>query len=228
MCDLYGSVSKYYFGDTSINDSIVAPIGENRPGTKKATIAYITVHDTASIAASATAQSHAAYVSNGGGGTSWSYTVGSDGIFFQMPEDEVSYHAGDGTRPFALEDTGIAAMGRANITLDEHGYYAINGVSTTLRPYRLVGGVEVLDETIYHTSDFNDMGIFYTVGENGNWFLGKTYYNTTYEKISNYGGNQSSIGMETCVNKGGDLYKTWQLTSYLVAKLLIKYNLATK
>ncbi len=227
-CDLYGSVSLFYFGDKTIDTSITTAIGSNRPGTLKPSIEYITVHDTASIAASATAAAHASYVKGGGGGTSWSYTVGADGIFFQIPDEEVTYHAGDGTRYFAVEDSGILATTTASeavIALDANGYYTINGTSTTLRPYKIVDGVESIDETIYTTDLINDLGIYCEVGTNGNYYLGKTWYSSLYNRIGNYGGNRNSIGIETCVNQGADLYKTWQLTASLVAGLMIKHDL---
>ena len=41
------------------------------------------------------------------------------------------------------------------------------------------------------------------------------------------GGNTASIGIETCVNLGSDLYRTWQRTAKLVASLLVKHSLDT-
>ncbi len=40
--------------------------------------------------------------------------------------------------------------------------------------------------------------------------MGPTYYNTSYNKISNRGGNLASIGIETAVNDGSDVFWTWQ------------------
>ena len=58
----------------------------------------------------------------------------------------------------------------------------------------------------------------YTI--DGKYYIGETYYSSTYEKISNRGGNNNSIGIESCITVGTDIYLTWQKTAKLVAKLL--------
>lgn len=228
MCDLYGSVSKFYFGDKTINEDIKTELSDkNRPGTKKVSTKYVCIHDTASISKTANAYAHAKYVQNGGGGTSWSYSVGSDGIYHQIPDDEVTYHAGDKTRFFALEDSKVKAIDNKKpvITIDNNGYYNINGISTKLRPYKIVDDLESIDETVYKTSDFNDFKVYYEIGDNGNYLLGKTWFSKSYNKIANYGGNRNSIGIESCVNETSDLYKTWHLLASLVARLMLNNNL---
>ena len=43
----------------------------------------------------------------------------------------------------------------------------------------------------------------------------------SYEgRICSTGGNYNSIGIESCVNEGSDLWYTWQLTAQLVARLM--------
>ena len=59
----------------------------------------------------------------------------------------------------------------------------------------------------------------------GYYYLGGHYYNTSYGYISSTGGNNNSIGMETSVREGSDLWLTWQYTSQLCAQLLLKYEL---
>ena len=39
------------------------------------------------------------------------------------------------------------------------------------------------------------------------------------------GGNLNSIGIESCVNRGSDLWYTWQVTAQLVASLMVQYDL---
>ena len=51
------------------------------------------------------------------------------------------------------------------------------------------------------------------------------YYNSSYGYISSTGGNNNSIGMETSVREGSDLWLTWQYTAQLCAKLLLEFNL---
>jgi N-acetylmuramoyl-L-alanine amidase CwlA len=53
--------------------------------------------------------------------------------------------------------------------------------------------------------------------------MGTTWwaYTQVYEgRICSTGGNYNSIGIESCVNKGSDLWYTWQLTAQLVARLM--------
>ena len=221
--DILSSVSKLFFGNNAITEYI-APLGSNRPGTIKESTEFITVHDTASSESTADALAHAKYVADlGGGGTSWHYSVGNDGIYHQMPDNEVAYHAGDGTDvKYGLLKTKVLAeeVEDVKITIDAEGYYLINNKNTGIKAPTNNG-------YILKTSAINDIGIHYVVGDDGYYYLGKTYYNGTYQKISNYGGNNNSIGIETCVNQGSDLYMTWQKTANLVAKLLMENNLDT-
>lgn len=43
--------------------------------------------------------------------------------------------------------------------------------------------------------------------------------------IANRGGNNNSIGIESCINEGTDIYYTWQKTAKLVANLLYNNSL---
>ena len=107
----YGFID-FYTGISVTPIDLITPLDsasghDNRPGTLKPSIEYVCVHDTADTGA--TAYQEANYVYGGGGGTSWHYTVDSTTIYHQIPNEEVAYHAGDGTRFFALLDTGIKA-----------------------------------------------------------------------------------------------------------------------
>ncbi|HQC74624.1 MAG TPA: N-acetylmuramoyl-L-alanine amidase, partial [Bacilli bacterium] len=139
-----------------------------------------------------------------------------------------AYHAGSGSREFALQDTGIDASCYGNsapiISFDSNGYYAINGVSTSLRPYSDFDGT-VKDNTNYTTSQITEFGIYWTIGANGHYYLNKTYFNDSFQKVSNFGGNKNAIGIETTVNNGSDIYQTWQNTAKLVADILVRNNL---
>jgi len=219
--DLYGSVSKYWFGENIITERIAPLTNENRPGTLMTSVEYITVHDTASSASTADALMHANYVYNGGGGTSWHYSSGDTGIYHQIPDNEVAYHAGDGSLAYELFDTGIAATTPTpTITISTDGYWVFNGSkSTMLAPTN--NGV------ILPTSKITPAGIHTVVGTNGNYYIGKTWYSASYGYIGNGGGNRNSIGIESMVNQGSDLYLTWQKLAKLVAKLLIENDLDT-
>ncbi len=70
-------------------------------------------------------------------------------------------------------------------------------------------------------SFFNDQGFPVKV-INGEYYMGPTWwsYGQVYEgRICGSGGNLNSIGIESCVNEGSDLWLTWQTTAQLVAKL---------
>jgi len=216
---LLGSVTKYLFSPFIINNDFY-PISSklsNRPGLIYPKY-YITVHDTASTASSADAAAHARYVSEGGGGTSWHYSVGNDGVYHQIPDNENAYHAGDGGRAYELYDSGINATTKYPVvTITTDGYYALDGIkSKVLAP--------TYNGKILTTSSINDEGIRIVI-QNGKYYIGNTYYNTTYHKISNAGGNNNSIGMETMVNRGSDIYLTWQKTAQLVAYLMKENDL---
>ena len=138
--DVIGCVSRYWFGKHEVIEHI-APLNsesenQNRPGTLKPSTEYVTVHDTASAAPTADAYRHAQYVSNGGGGTSWHYSSGSDGIYHQIPDNEVAYHAGDGTRFFNLLDTGVKyEHENPKITIGDDHYYYLDNKKTLKKEY---------------------------------------------------------------------------------------------
>ena len=63
---------------------------------------------------------------------------------------------------------------------------------------------------------------------NGEYYMGTTWwaYTQVYEgRICSTGGNRNSVGIESCVNKGSDLWYTWQITAQLVARLMQETNL---
>lgn len=218
---LFGSVSNFGFFKHVVDETIQTPAdASNRPGNIY-TKYYITVHDTASSASDANSKKHAEYVKNGGGGTSWHYSSGDTGIYHQIPDNEKAYHAGDGSIEYALFDTGVAFTENSKgiVTISSDGYYEIDGEKTIISVPRKPNGV------IPVTSEINDMGIRLVV-EAGMYKMGKTWWSTDYNKVSNGGGNCNSIGIETMVNQGSDIYKTWQKTAKLVAHLLVDNNLS--
>jgi N-acetylmuramoyl-L-alanine amidase CwlA len=222
--DMYTSVSKYLATSLDVTESLISPTLDNRPGIIKESTEYITVHDTASAAASAGAAAHNSYVTNGGGGTSWHYTLGTDGIFHHLPNNEVAYHAGDGSRTYAMtqanNDSGIVATSKEKpiMTITPDGYYALNGQKSLIVAPTNNG-------TILTTARINNLGIQTVVGQNGNWWIGNSWYSSTYNYIGNGGGNRNSIGIESCVNKGSDVFLTWQLLAKLVAFLMEEQGL---
>ena len=195
----------------------IAPSGNsNRPGTIKKN-EFICVHDTANNGETANGLAHAKYVEQGGGGTSFQYVVGNDGIYNLIPDNEVAYHAGDGTAyQYKLYDTGVKALTeKANLGISEDDYFTFNGQKSKIK---------IPADTIIKR--ITPSGIYYEIGENGNYWLNENYYNKTYEAISNRGGNNNSIGIETCVNYGSDYYLTFMLNANNVARLCTENNLS--
>lgn len=221
--ELRTSVIGYLFEDLVITENI-APLGNGvRPGTvyeKK----YICVHDTGDVDYSAKDWSNTVYnnfneLTGKSYGASYQYVIDAKDCYHNIPDNERSYHAGDGNRTYEEIPSGVYGTEKyPNITITEDGYYAINGTKSIIKAPTDNNG------KILKTSDINDYGIRCVI-KNGEYYLGKTWYDTTYRKIGNYGGNNNSIGIESCVTEGDDIYYTWQRLAKLVAKLMDENNL---
>ena len=133
-------------------------------------------------------------------------------------------------------------------TISQDFYYEINGQKTTVpmaKPWNYSGrGTDHVlnaDGTISSQANFgqsgfqnrepesfiNDMGLPFTIVD-GEYYMGSTWwcYTQVYEgRICSTGGNRNSLGIESCVDKGSDLWYTWQKTAQLVAKLMYDTNL---
>ena len=135
-----------------------------------------------------------------------------------------------------------------NFTISDDFYYEINGKKTTIEmpkpwDYSSRGTNHTLnaDGTIssnaaYKSTAFsnrtpesfiNEQGLpFKIVGDE--YYMGTTWwaYTQVYEgRICSTGGNRNSIGIESCVNEGSDLWWTWQKTAHLVADIMVRQNL---
>ena len=127
-------------------------------------------------------------------------------------------------------------------------YFEINGKKTSVKlptPYnynsRNTDHIYNADGTISSQPDcssrfsartpesfFNDHGFAVKVVD-GQYYMGKTwwcYTQVSEGRICSNGGNYNSIGIESCVNKGSDLWYTWQKTAQLVAQLMQQFNLS--
>lgn len=234
---IVSSVSKYLFEELDIKENIAPLNDDNRPGTIKPN-RYITVHDTGD----ASALHNAKFWSNAVFNQSWEqspgdvvkylcsyqYVVDNEGIYHNIPDEEVAYHAGDGTKfDYTLYPSGVKATSvERNITISSDGYYEINGVKSIIKAPHiyLEKNGEVLLDRVAESSDLNDQSILCKIVD-GEYYLGETYFSSGYKKIANRGGNNNSIGIESCITEGDDLYYTWQKTAKLVAYLLEQNNL---
>jgi len=212
---IYTSVSDYYFGDYEVIRNMLPDDASNWNGpNRKINVEFICVHDTAGSGAGSTAEANSGWCTNPSNtGSSWHYTVGNDGVYQQIEDDVRAWHAGDGSREFELIDTGVKAEGdeKPVVAINRKGYYTINGVQTTIKAPEI--------------AQIAQLGIYTTVGENGNYWMNRTWFSSGYRLISNHGGNNNSIGIETAVNNKSDVYFTWHLLAKLVGRLLDKHEL---
>ncbi len=252
QANIIKSVSNYWFHKNEIEE-ILAPLNSesennNRPGTIKESIEYITVHDTASSSKTADEYAHAKYVQNGGGGTSWHYSVGEKMSIHQIPDNEVAYHAGDSLMVrFELLDTGVNGINTNPIVDIKDGYYYLDNQKTNIKA-PVVTFVKDGDKLVFASDgikqtrkapdgynenelfrpltkeDINDAGLRVDLIE-GRYYMGPTYYNASFNYIANRGGNLNSIGIESMLNEGSNLIRTWHRLAKLVAHLLVENNL---
>lgn len=229
---IISSVCNYLFESLDVIENIAPITNENREGIKK-TKYYVTVHDTGDALKSHTAKfwSEAVYNEAWEGGTyacSYQYVVGNDGIYHNIPDDEIAWHAGDSTRfDYHLYETVVTGENKYPIiTISEDGFYEIDGNKSILKAPRAIKTKDgnIIYDRICETKDINDEGVLCKLID-GRYYIGKTYYNAGFGKIANRGGNNNSIGIESCINEGSDIYLTWQRTAKLVAKILLNNNL---
>ena len=232
--DIIGSVSKILYNyNYTVNteyEAVQAGIDSNHGG-KKPSTEFITVHYTGNMAAGATARANASYFANGGGGTSIHYVTGNDGVFHCLDDDLIGFHAGDKTgeaSTAAWYKTGVKVKDGDSIYptwgISENSKYTLNGEETLISVPK---GDTAQTERVTDSRWINKMGFAYKIVD-GEYYMGKTWW--CYSQISegrlcNKGGNMNSVGIESAVNKGTDLWLTWQITAMLVARLMVKYNL---
>ena len=225
--DIVGSVSKLLFEDYEVHDDYYLANPNNKStynGDGIGGIDFITVHYAADMPYSASAlynggKNLASYnqsCNNGASSASWHYSVGNDGIWACQNEAYGAWHAG-ASKKMTWTDSGVTTtqvgtdLYTTDVTMGSDGYFYIKGVKTTIK--NSSAGTKL-----------NGMGLGVKVIGN-KVYLGGHYQNTSYNYISSTGGNNNSIGMETSVREGSDLWLTWQYTAQLCAKLLIKYQL---
>lgn len=228
---LMGSLSNYLFDNLEIIEKYIPKGNQNRPGTtvngNKFKALYVTMHDTGATDKTANALRHAKYWSNKGVTTSAHFATGNDGIYQLLPYNEIGYHAGDGTtESLKFTDTKIKATSNlpATVTISKDGYFVLNGIESNILAPKKSNG------SLCTNKDLPTTGINNYVDSNtGTYWIGSTYYNTTYNTLSNHGGNLNSIGIESSVNQGSNIYLTWAMTAKLIgAEILPKNNLQPK
>lgn len=218
------SVSSYLFNDDlNITQNMISSSNGNYSGQTMSSIEWIVIHDTANSATSATAQANSNWATNpSNSSTAWHYTVGNDGYFKQLEDTIVGYHAGDGTSvEFAFYKTEILATDMFPLVMvSNDGYYEIDGALTTIEA-PLINGVTAT------TADIVTNGIRAVIGDDGYYYLPLTYQTSSYGgRVAMHGGNLNSIGIESAVNKGSDVWLTWQKSAKLISSLLLTHDLS--
>ena len=220
---LLGSLTNYLFEPLSIIESLASPSNTNLKWVKKQKF-YICVHDTGCGVHTAKEWNSAVVNQTIDGEeykASFQYVVGNDGIYHNIPDDIIGFHAGDGIEDeYKLYDTGIVFNGNyfPKVTISNDGYYEIDHVKSLIK-------APMKNGEICKTDDINDQGIRVIV-DNDKYYIGKTWFSYDYNKISNHGGNVNSIGIESCVNEGTDIYYTWMRDAKLIAYLMDKNKLS--
>ena len=198
---LYRSATSFLFEDLDIDTDSYARDGLATLVNDK--VEYITIHDTWAL--NKNGEELAQFFLNDE--TSVHYTVGNDGIFQIIRLTDKGAHAGDSPyRAYALDKTEVVATTDNPVITMIDGYFAINGIKTNLRPYTDYEGL-VQDTNNYTTDQITYSGIRCIIGEDGYYYLGKTYFNETYQTISNFGGNANSLAIEMSTKKGVDFYQ---------------------
>ena len=224
---VYTSVNAYYAAEMpTIIQNRNTHILENTSGNMVGKLEFIVVHDTGAAGPTSNAKANSNWALNvnntGDGATSWHYTVGNDGIYQQLDENVIAWHAGCGAKSgdtVKLYDTGVEAdpdlRNRAVVTLSDDGYFVVNGTKTTIP---LPSGATAANGT-------NRLGLG-TIVKDGHYWLPETWVSSTYDnKICIRGGGTNAIGIESAVNTGSDVYLTWQYLAKLVADILIRNDL---
>lgn len=223
---------KYDYGTNSKNPN--APLNEvqegiisrkkdfKRPYVKKTAVEFVTIHDTGDNEFNASQWKEEITTSDRQ--VSWHFTVDDKETYQHVPLDEIAYHAGDGTDvSFTLTDTGVPYTKEIpDLTFNtEDQFLYVNNVKTNLvAPKNSLTG-----EYCY---DITPSGLYTEKGENGNYWINAYYCNRTYKLVSNKGGNNNSIGIETCIFDGVIYSKVIRRLANLVAHLLNLYHLTPR
>ncbi|MDD2259138.1 MAG: N-acetylmuramoyl-L-alanine amidase [Bacilli bacterium] len=213
----------FYTGE---NPEIIEDIVTNNPYVRtniiKKSTEWIVIHDTGSGSPSADAYMHNNYIKSiSGSSKSWHYTVGDDRIYHHLPNDEVSWNAGDGSTEYELIPTGVKVETpvKPKVTIDPvDGYFYLDNKKTDIvAPTGNIGQILTND-------DINSTGLHVEEGEDGYYYMAKTHFGS-YGKICNTGGNRNSVSMETCVNAGSNYMMTMRKAAALTAMLLVDFDL---
>jgi N-acetylmuramoyl-L-alanine amidase CwlA len=221
--------------DYTYNQKSNEKYGSDLPSRVMESIEFIVVHYTGNPSAGADGDAHGAWFAEpkSENNTSIHYSTGNDGIFKGLDEQYRAAHAGDdGSRntvsKFSWIDTPVKVLDTDPeipvVTITSNATFAINGRDTC---------IDVPKETKYgrgYVTDskwLNEQGIGVNI-KDGKYQIGTSWWCYTQVgegRICSNGGNRNSIGIESAINKGSDLWYTWQITAQLVADIMERHDL---
>ena len=238
--DIFGSVSQLLYNhELEIDDTYNQQSNDKYAGQLDSmvmeSIEFITVHYTGSFGVTANALAHIKWFAlpEEENETSIHYCTGNDGVYKGLDEQYLGAHAGDGrsretVAKFAWIDTPVQVLESDPefpvVTITADATFAINGRDT---------GIRVPEETkfgrgyVTDTKWLNEQGLGVNI-KDGYYQLGTCWWCYTQVaegRICSNGGNYNSIGIESAVNKGSDLWYTWQITAQLVADIMVRHDL---
>ena len=238
--DIVGSVSKLLYNDELVldltyNKATNDKYGTDLEGRRMESIEFITVHYTGNMNKGADAEANAEWFAQplSSNNTSIHYVTGNDGVFKGLDEQYRAAHAGDDgssstVAKFEWRDTPVEVLPTDPkfpvVTITKDATFAINGRDTFIKvPEETKFGRGFVTDSKW----LNNMGLGVNV-KDGKYQLGTAWWCYTQigeGRICSNGGNKNSIGIESAVNLGSDLWYTWQKTAQLVADIMVRNNL---
>jgi hypothetical protein len=160
------------------------------------------------------------------------FCTGNDGVFQGLELNVRGWHAGDGaSTTFEWTPTGVKYNESdpkwPTWGISSDSYFTINGQKTSVKIPKETTRGHGVDGYVTDSKWLNDQGIAVNV-KDGKYQIGTTWWCYTQiseGRICSKGGNGNSIGIESAVNKGSDLWYTWQITAQLVADIMERHNL---
>ncbi len=211
----YGHLNFYVNEESVVDVNLIPEKYSNRTGIKQE-VKLIVCHDTGNMNPTADAGANANYVRNGYGGSStgWHYTVGNDGVYQTVPDDEVAYNANGSSDTYTtfIKTNVKATWKKPNFSVSDDYYIMINNQKTDIR----------LPNT--NAKLAND-GPVWNISDDGYYQIAKLWYCGGHGFNATQGGNANGIGIESAVNNGSDYLLTCRIFAKLVAELTIKHDL---
>ncbi len=218
--DIYGSVSQLLFEDYVVHYDHYLENPTKTTDYSAGGVQFVTLHYAADMPSGGNAYltggKNLASYQKTADGASWHFSTGMDGIYACANTNKGAWHAGS-SKALSWYATGVKVsqvgtdVYTPHVTLGSDGYFYIKGVKTTVK--NSAGNYKL-----------NKLGLAVKL-EGDEWYIGGAYYNSTYQWISSQGGNNNSIGIESSVREGSDLWLTWQYSAQLCASLLLEFNL---